>query len=282
MAQSATLKAEARTKLGSRACRALRANGMIPANLQPADGKEHLDLAINEHEFLAARRNHVHLYDIEIGGQSESVVVRELEWDVFGDSIIHVEFKRVQRGVETETEVELAFVGMPKGVVNHTMQHISIFSLPSMIPDAIEVGPVPLGDLGEREPVPDPELHLGEARLGLGRQPEPLGQDLPRLPRALHRVVAVRRQPLDRDDRLSGRHCGNRQAACAHRTSVDVHRAGAAYTDAATVFAAGKPELLADHPEQRCRGVDIDRDRTAVDVELLHRSFSPFTARYAV
>ncbi|MCB9905759.1 MAG: 50S ribosomal protein L25 [Planctomycetes bacterium] len=146
MAQSATLKAEARTKLGSRACRALRANGMIPANLQPADGKEHLDLAINEHEFLAARRNHVHLYDIEIGGQSESVVVRELEWDVFGDSIIHVEFKRVQRGVETETEVELAFVGMPKGVVNHTMQHISIFSLPSMIPDAIEVNVEGLGE----------------------------------------------------------------------------------------------------------------------------------------
>lgn len=139
MAQSAILKAEARTKLGSRACRALRANGMIPANLQPADGKEHVDLAINEHEFLAARRNHVHLYDIEIGGQSESAVIRELEWDTFGDNIIHVEFKRVQRGVETETEVELAFVGMPKGVVNHTMQHIAIFSLPSMIPDAIEV-----------------------------------------------------------------------------------------------------------------------------------------------
>lgn len=139
MAQSAILKAEARTKLGSRACRALRANGMIPANLQPANGKEHVDLAINEHEFLAARRNHVHLYDIEIDGQSESAVIRELEWDTFGDNIIHIEFKRVQRGVETETEVELTFVGMPKGVVNHTMQHIAIISLPSMIPDAIEV-----------------------------------------------------------------------------------------------------------------------------------------------
>jgi large subunit ribosomal protein L25 len=139
MAQSATLKAEARTKLGSRACRALRANGMIPANLQPADGKDHVDLAINEHEFLASRRNHVHLYDIELGKESESAVVRELQWDTFGDNIIHVEFKRVQRGVETETEVELSFVGMPKGVVNHTMQHIAIMSIPSKIPDAIEV-----------------------------------------------------------------------------------------------------------------------------------------------
>jgi len=139
MAQSATLKAEARTKLGSRACRALRANGMIPANLQPADGKDHVDLAINEHEFLATRRNHVHLYDIELGSESESAVVRELQWDTFGDSIIHVEFKRVQRGVETETEVELSFVGAPKGVVNHTMQHIAILSIPSLIPDSIEV-----------------------------------------------------------------------------------------------------------------------------------------------
>lgn len=170
MAQSAILKAEARTKLGSRACRALRANGMIPANLQPAHGKDHVDLAINEHEFLAARRNHVHLYDIELGGESESVVVRELEWDTFGDNIIHVEFKRVQRGVETETEVELAFIGTPKGVVNHTMQHIAIFSLPSMIPDEIEVN---VEGMAEGTHIRAKDLKLPEGvRLGVDPEAE--------------------------------------------------------------------------------------------------------------
>lgn len=139
MAQSAILKAETRTKLGTRASRALRADGKIPANLQPADGKDHLDFAIDEREFLATRRAHVHLYDIEVGGASETAVVRELQWDSFGDNIIHVEFKRVQRGVETETEVELHFVGNPKGVVNHTIQHLTIKSIPSKIPDEIEV-----------------------------------------------------------------------------------------------------------------------------------------------
>ena len=139
MAQSATIKAEAREKLGSRAARALRADGKIPANLQPADGKDHVDFSIDEREFLATRRAHVHLYDIDLGGDLESAVVRELQWDAFGDSILHIEFKRVTRGVETESEVELAFAGMPKGVVNHLLNHITILSIPSKIPDEIEV-----------------------------------------------------------------------------------------------------------------------------------------------
>ena len=139
MAQSAILKAETRTKMGTRGARALRAAGMIPANIQPTDGKDHMDFAISMHEFMTTRRAHVHLYDIEVGGDTETAVVRELQWDVFGDNIIHVEFKRVIRGVETESEVELAFVGNAKGVVNHLVHHVTILSLPSLIPDALEI-----------------------------------------------------------------------------------------------------------------------------------------------
>lgn len=138
MAQSATIKAKLRDKLGSHQARALRAAGRIPANLQSKDGS-HVDFSIDEREFLTTRRQHVHLYDLDFGGRTESAVVRELQWDAFGDGIVHIEFKRVIRGVETESDVDLAFTGTPQGVVNHILHHVRILSIPSKIPDDIEV-----------------------------------------------------------------------------------------------------------------------------------------------
>ena len=140
MSSSANLSAETRSQLGSRACRKLRANGRIPCNVQAPEGGDHLNLHISEHEFLGARRHHVHLFDLEFDGKSEAAVVRELQWDAMGDHIVHVEFKRVQRGVETESEVELSFVGQVRdGVLTHSVTHITISSMPSLIPDSIEV-----------------------------------------------------------------------------------------------------------------------------------------------
>lgn len=138
MAQSQILKAQKREQLGSRASRKLRANGSLPANIQ-GDGA-HIDISINEREFLASRRHHVHLYDIDVEGKTETAVVRELQWDTFGDNILHVEFKAVTRGVETESDVALAFVGVPKGgVVNHLVDALTIRCIPSLIPDNLEV-----------------------------------------------------------------------------------------------------------------------------------------------
>ena len=138
MAQSQILKAQKREKLGSRASRSLRASGNIPANIQ--GDVDHIDISIDERDFLASRRAHVHLYDIEVDGKTETAVVRELQWDTFGDNILHVEFKAVTRGVETESEVALAFVGVPKGgVVNHLVDALTIRCIPSLIPDNLEV-----------------------------------------------------------------------------------------------------------------------------------------------
>lgn len=140
MSSSQVLKAFNREKVGSRPARKLRREGRIPCSIQPEFGQAHRDISIDEHEFKAARRHHVHLFDIDVAGDVETAVVRELQWDTFGDRIIHVEFKRVQRGVKTETEVEIEYFGHPKGgVINHLVAHVTILSLPSEIPDAVEV-----------------------------------------------------------------------------------------------------------------------------------------------
>jgi len=137
---SATLHGTVRDKLGSRFSRVLRRQGRIPASIQ-GEGKDSIHLSIDEDEFLTARRHHEHLFDIELGrSATETALVRELQWDTFGDAIFHVEFRRVIRGQKTEVEVELSFVGHPKGgSVNHLMPQIAVLALPSQIPDTIEV-----------------------------------------------------------------------------------------------------------------------------------------------
>ena len=160
MAQTATLDANPREKIGSRDARKLRRAGRIPVNLMAADGKPAAALSIDADEFLRLRRAHVHLYDLQIGEELESALIRELQWDTFGETILHVDFKRVQRGVETEADVELEFLSHPKsGYANHLVTHITIKTLPSKIPDSIVVK---LGELDEGDHVKAGDLEMPE------------------------------------------------------------------------------------------------------------------------
>ena len=135
---TATLKTILREKVGSRACRKLRLQGMIPCSLQ-GDG-DHLNAAIDFDEFMAARRHHEHVFELALPNGGETAMVRELQYDLVGDYIVHVEFYRVDLNKETEAEVSIEFAGHPKGgVLNHLMTHVTVAAIPAKIPDMIEV-----------------------------------------------------------------------------------------------------------------------------------------------
>jgi len=160
MSQSQTLKAEARTRKGTRHARSLRQRGQIPACLLSDGQTPSVEFSIDAHTFMTARRHHVHLFEIEIGGEVETALVRNLQWDTFGDAVLHIDFKRVRRDVETESEVELEFVGHPKtGMLNHLVTHVTVRCIPALIPDAIEV---PVGHLEQGGLIVARELRLPE------------------------------------------------------------------------------------------------------------------------
>lgn len=167
MAASQTLTAQKRTVLGTKTARQLRGEGRIPSNIQ-GDGA-HIDISIDEHAFMASRRAHTHLYDIDVEGTVETAVVNELQWDTFGDNIIHIEFRKVERGVEVENEVALVFAGQPKGgVANHVIENLSIMCIPSLIPDNIEIN---VDGLAEHSHVKAKDLTLPEG-ITLAGDPE--------------------------------------------------------------------------------------------------------------
>jgi large subunit ribosomal protein L25 len=136
---TALLQTEKREKLGTRASQALRAQGRIPCTLEWLGAEPHVDLSIDETEFLTARRQHQHVFELKLDGRGVAVIVRQLQWDVFGERIAHVEFRRVDLTKKTEVEVELVFTGHPKGVLNHLVTHVTVRALPTEIPDQLEV-----------------------------------------------------------------------------------------------------------------------------------------------
>jgi large subunit ribosomal protein L25 len=157
---TATLHGILRDKLGSRWARRLRLQGRIPASIQ-GEGRPGLHLSLSEKEFSNARRHHQHVFSIEIpGGAPETTMVREVQWDAFGDEIRHVEFRRVDLTRETEAEVGLEFVGHPKGgVLNHLVTHVTVRAVPTRIPDSIEV---PVGELEIGHPLLAKALRMPE------------------------------------------------------------------------------------------------------------------------
>src|SRR5712691_9070069 len=73
---------------------------------------------------------------------------------------------------------------------------------------------------------------------------------------------------LDRRDALAG-DCRDRRDARAHRLAIDMDRASAAQSEAATELRAGHSEHIAKHPEQRRVVVEIDAAGFAVDCQRM-------------
>ncbi len=134
------IKATRRSTTGTRDSRKLRASGIVPATLQAEGKAPHVDLALDEVQFMASRRKHEHLYELMFDGKVETALIRQLNWDVFGERILNIEFRRVDRTKKTKVEVELEFVGHPKGgVLNHLVTHLTVETTPENIPDSLEV-----------------------------------------------------------------------------------------------------------------------------------------------
>jgi len=140
MSSSESLKCGLRDKVGSRDARKLRSQGRIPASIQAEGKNAHINIHLAADEFHSSRRHHVHLYDLDVDGDVHTAVVRELQWDVMGDHLNHIEFRPVQRGVAIESQVTLLFNGQVKdAVLSQNVTEITISCIPSLIPDNLTV-----------------------------------------------------------------------------------------------------------------------------------------------
>jgi hypothetical protein len=97
-------------------------------------------------------------------------------------------------------------------------------------------------------------------------------RDLLGNPGLLQRMIALGGKSFDGGDLLAER-VADRSLAGSNGLAVDVDRAGAAETCAATEFGTGHLQLLANDPEQRRIVGRLDGHIPSVDVQIRHLAF---------
>lgn len=143
MSGSVTLKTTPRTATGSRASDKLRKQGLVPgivyghkqANVQIAVNAKELDTAI--------RVQHARVLDLEIDGKTETVLIRELQWDYLGKEMIHIDFERKDRAELVRVSVPVALKNAPKatggGVLDQPFHALHVECPLGGIPDSIAI-----------------------------------------------------------------------------------------------------------------------------------------------
>lgn len=127
---------------GSRACRRLRREGMIPAVLY-GHKEAIVHLKCKPEAISAAIRAGHKLVDLK-GAVNESALLKKVQWDSLGSDIIHIDFTRVSATelVRTRVIVELKgdSIGVKEGGVLKFITHeLDIEAPASAIPDKIIV-----------------------------------------------------------------------------------------------------------------------------------------------
>ena len=155
------LNCEERTLTGSRNMRRLRASGYVPAILYGRGEPVSLQVARRDIDQVVHHGSHV----VTLGGaMNESALIKEVQWDAFGDHILHVDFYRIKAGEVVDLEVTVTLVGEAPGthsggVVRHLLHEIEIKCPADKMPDHLElrINDLELGQALTAADVPLPE-----------------------------------------------------------------------------------------------------------------------------
>ena len=111
------LKGEKRTGNGTADARRMRLNGFVTGNLY-GHGESNVSFMVSHAELHKLVYGGHHLLNLEIEGVQEVGIMKELQFDTYGDRITHVDFLRVSLDEVIEASVEVRPIGMAKGVAS--------------------------------------------------------------------------------------------------------------------------------------------------------------------
>lgn len=145
------LKAEARTEVGKRVAKDLRAKGLIPANVYKG-GKSatNLQIAIGDLTgILRTKAGENVIITLKISGdkaaKDKTVVIKEIQREPIKDQILHVDFNEISLDEALKVNVPLTAHGEPVGVkvdggvLEHVIRELQVECLPTAIPEKLEV-----------------------------------------------------------------------------------------------------------------------------------------------
>ena len=138
-----TLNAEIREETGSSAARRHRNAGTVPAVVYGhKEGPVTVLLKVEDVSNVVAHR--IKMVTLSVGGKVDQVLVKDVQFDTFGDEILHLDFERVAMDEVIEVECPVELTGVAKGaasggVLEHPTSDLHVRCLPGNIPDVIKV-----------------------------------------------------------------------------------------------------------------------------------------------
>ena len=139
---SDVLQVEIRNLRGKQNNRRLRAGGQLPAVLY-GHGKESVSLAVPEDQFTASLAHGTQVVNLE-GAASGQALLQDVQWDTFGQHVLHVDLLRVDASDRITVEVPLVLRGEAPGsreggIVNLLIHAVEIETTPAAIPENLHI-----------------------------------------------------------------------------------------------------------------------------------------------
>jgi len=128
---------------GSRVARRLRKQGRVPAIIY-GHKQAPVPIALTREAVWEMIKKSTHLAELSFNGSTETVLVRDVQWDHLGKEIIHLDFARVSADESIETEVRLDVRGVAAGIAEGGLLEILVHELQvtcraNAIPEALRV-----------------------------------------------------------------------------------------------------------------------------------------------
>jgi large subunit ribosomal protein L25 len=140
MFMAEVLQVAVRQSRGKRNARRMRHAGSVPAVLY-GHGQEVLSLAVPTDAIRAAIRHGSHVVELA-GAVQESALIREMQWNVWGTDILHVDFARVSADETVEIVVAVELRGEAPGIreggiIEHLIHELEIECKATAIPEKL-------------------------------------------------------------------------------------------------------------------------------------------------
>lgn len=161
MNKTLSLQVEMREHTGSHAAATVRKRGRIPAIVY-GHKQEPVAVSLDAHDFVEGLHHGRRLMDITIGGNTEKMLIKDLQYDHLGRNVIHVDLMRVDVTEMIAVTVPVELKGTAKGtheggIIEEHTDHVEVECLAVNIPESIVI---PVKDLGVGE-----AIHAGDIKL---------------------------------------------------------------------------------------------------------------------
>lgn len=159
-----TISVTLRSEIGTRSVNRLRKNGQIPAILY-GQKKENIHLSLKKFDLQMALKSNARIVNLKLNGESDNALIKEVQYDTFGDEILHVDFFRIDINETVKINVPIELYGTPvglkkHGVLDHLLKKANIECLATLIPERIKVNVSNL-DAGQSILIKDLEIPEG-------------------------------------------------------------------------------------------------------------------------